>query len=104
MGNYRFAKVPSTGECITYENGQLGVPDNPIIPFVEGDGTGPDIWRAAVRVFDAAMEKAYGGARRVAWPGWKCSPGRRRSATAAIGYPRRRSTRWRSSASASRDR
>ena len=43
------------------------VPDVPIIPYVEGDGTGPDIWRAAVRVFDAAVEKAYGGTRRIAW-------------------------------------
>jgi isocitrate dehydrogenase len=67
MATYKFAKVPSNGERITYSNGQLGVPNNPIIPFVEGDGTGPDIWRAAVRVFDAAVEKAYGGARRVAW-------------------------------------
>src|SRR6185295_4989108 len=45
----------------------LEVPDNPIIPFIEGDGTGPDIWRASQRVFDAAVEKAYKGERRVAW-------------------------------------
>src|SRR4029079_6170441 len=67
MATYKFAKVPSQGERITYTNGQLGVPSNPIIPFVEGDGTGADIWRAAVRVFDAAVEKAFGGERRVAW-------------------------------------
>jgi len=67
MSTYKFATVPSTGERITYENGQLGVPNNPIIPFVEGDGTGADIWRAAVRVFDAAVKKAYDGTRRVAW-------------------------------------
>jgi isocitrate dehydrogenase len=67
MATYRFATVPTAGERITYENSRLGVPDNPIIPFVEGDGTGADIWRAAVRVFDAAVEKAYGGQRRVAW-------------------------------------
>src|SRR5262245_20833690 len=67
MANYSFATVPSQGERITYDNGQLGVPSNPIIPFVEGDGTGPDIWRAAVRVFDAAVEKAYAGERGVAW-------------------------------------
>jgi isocitrate dehydrogenase len=48
-------------------NGQLVVPDDPIIPFIEGDGTGPDIWRASVRVFDAAVHKAYGGKRRVEW-------------------------------------
>ncbi len=67
MTNYRFAKVPSKGERIAFEKGALKVPDNPIIPFVEGDGTGPDIWRASVRVFDAAVEKAFGGQRRVAW-------------------------------------
>src|SRR5215203_3042263 len=52
---------------ITITNGRLQVPDNPIIPFIEGDGTGPDIWRASVRVFDAAVAKAYGGTRRVQW-------------------------------------
>jgi len=52
---------------ITTSNGRLQVPDNPIIPFIEGDGTGPDIWRASVRVFDAAVEKAYGGRRQVQW-------------------------------------
>jgi len=52
---------------IARENGRLVVPDDPIIPFIEGDGTGPDIWRASVRVFDAAVQKAYGGKRRVAW-------------------------------------
>ena len=46
---------------------KLQVPDEPIIPFIEGDGTGPDIWRASVRVFDAAVEKAYGGKRKIAW-------------------------------------
>ena len=67
MPTYKFAKVPSAGERITYENGLLGVPANPIIPFIEGDGTGADIWRASVRVFDAAVEKAYKGERKVAW-------------------------------------
>src|SRR5512145_275499 len=52
---------------ITISNGRLQVPDNPVIPYIEGDGTGPDIWRASVRVFDAAVEKAYGGKRRVQW-------------------------------------
>src|SRR5947209_1393037 len=52
---------------IARKNGQLVVPDDPIIPFIEGDGTGPDIWRASVRVFDAAVQKAYGGKRRIAW-------------------------------------
>ncbi|HWH50555.1 MAG TPA: isocitrate dehydrogenase (NADP(+)) [Gemmatimonadaceae bacterium] len=67
MTTYKFARVPSTGERIAYENGALKVPHNPIIPYVEGDGTGADIWRASVRVFDAAIEKAFGGERRVAW-------------------------------------
>jgi isocitrate dehydrogenase len=52
---------------ITISNGILQVPDNPVIPYIEGDGTGPDIWRASVRVFDAAVDKAYGGKRRVQW-------------------------------------
>ena len=67
MPNYKFAKVPSAGERIGYEGSVLRVPDNPIVPYVEGDGTGADIWRASVRVFDAAVEKAYGGERRVHW-------------------------------------
>ena len=54
-------------EKITIENGNLIVPNNPIIPFIEGDGTGPDIWNASVRVFDAAVEKAYGGSRKIEW-------------------------------------
>ncbi len=55
------------GDPITIQNGRLQVPDHPIIPFVEGDGTGPDIWRASVRVFDAAVERAYGGRRKLMW-------------------------------------
>ena len=55
------------GEPITLRDGRLSVPDRPIIPFIEGDGTGPDIWRASVRVFDAAVKKAYGGKRAIAW-------------------------------------
>jgi len=58
--------VPN-GDIITITNGQLNVPDHPIIPFVEGDGTGPDIWRASVRLFDAAVEKAYNGERKMMW-------------------------------------
>jgi isocitrate dehydrogenase len=57
----------STGEMITCFNGELKVPDNPIIPFIEGDGTGPDIWAASVRVFDAAVEKCYGGSKKICW-------------------------------------
>jgi isocitrate dehydrogenase len=59
--------LTATGTAITMESGTLRVPDDPIIPFIEGDGTGPDIWRAAQRVFDAAVEKAYGGKKRIAW-------------------------------------
>ena len=55
------------GRTIRYEKGELTVPDNPIILFIEGDGTGPDIWRATRVVIDAAVEKAYGGARRIEW-------------------------------------
>jgi isocitrate dehydrogenase len=56
-----------TGEKIKKTGGQLSVPDNPIVPFIRGDGTGPDIWAASVRVFDAAVKKAYNGKRAVAW-------------------------------------
>jgi len=59
--------TPPAGEKIRIENGILRVPDHPVIPFIEGDGTGPDIWNASVRVFDAAVEKAYAGRRRIAW-------------------------------------
>src|SRR5256885_3203501 len=60
-------KIPQDGQAIEHKEGRLTVPDRPIIPFIEGDGTGPDIWRASQRVFDAAVEKAYGGKRRIAW-------------------------------------
>ena len=64
----RFALQPPTfGEPITMTGGRLNVPDNPIVPFIEGDGIGPDIWRASVRVLDAAVERAYGGGRKIAW-------------------------------------
>src|SRR5262245_34979945 len=59
-------KIPA-GEKITLSHGKLQVPEHPIVPFIEGDGTGPDIWRASVRVLDAAVEQAYGGKRRIAW-------------------------------------
>ncbi|MFI5256533.1 MAG: isocitrate dehydrogenase (NADP(+)) [Gemmatimonadales bacterium] len=67
MASYRYASRPSVGDAIAFENGVLRVPDNPVIPFVEGDGTGPDIWRASVRVFDAAIRLAYGSERHVSW-------------------------------------
>jgi len=65
--SYTNVKVPEGGTKISIENGKLNVPDNPIIPYVEGDGTGRDIWRASVRVMDAAVEKAYGGKRKIRW-------------------------------------
>ena len=64
---YTQVKVPAGGAKITIRDGNLQTPNNPIIPFVEGDGTGRDIWRASVRVFDAAVEKAYGGKRKIHW-------------------------------------
>ncbi|MBC9784671.1 isocitrate dehydrogenase (NADP(+)) [Heliobacterium chlorum] len=67
MAEYKYAQVPVQGEAIQYVNGKLQVPDQPIIPFIEGDGTGPDIWRASQAVFDAAVEKAYGGKKRISW-------------------------------------
>jgi len=65
--SYNGVPVPKDGAKITYANGKYNVPDNPIIPFIEGDGTGRDIWKASVRVFDAAVEKAYGGKRQIKW-------------------------------------
>ena len=67
MPTFTILKPPTDGTAITRKNGKLVVPDNPIIPFIEGDGTGPDIWRASVRVLDAAVAKAYGGKRRLVW-------------------------------------
>src|SRR5436309_482989 len=60
-------QVPKNAKAITISGGRLSVPDQPILPFIEGDGTGPDIWRASQRVLDAVVEKAYGGRRRIAW-------------------------------------
>ena len=69
---YTNVEVPAQGEKITIEAGKLHVPDNPIIPFVEGDGTGRDIWRASKRVLDAAVEKSYQGRRVIRFP-WQMS-------------------------------
>jgi isocitrate dehydrogenase len=67
-GHYSNVKVPSQGQPITMgQDGLLKVPNNPIIPFIEGDGTGPDIWRASVRVFDAAVAKVFKGEKKIAW-------------------------------------
>ena len=67
MAMFNGIEVPADGQKITVEGTTLKVPDNPIIPFIEGDGTGRDIWRASRRVFDAAVERAYAGRRRVVW-------------------------------------
>jgi isocitrate dehydrogenase len=64
---YAHAKVPASGGKMAVKDGKLQVPDQPIVPFIEGDGTGPDIWRASVRVFDAAVHRAYGGRRKIQW-------------------------------------
>ncbi len=67
MSKYKKIIVPNEGERITIQDEKLVVPDNPIIPFIEGDGTGPDIWFASKMVFDAAVQKAYGGKKKIVW-------------------------------------
>src|ERR1700757_2620254 len=66
-GSYNGVAVPANGKKIGYSAGKYDIPDNPIIPFIEGDGTGRDIWKASLRVFNAAVEKAYSGKRKIAW-------------------------------------
>jgi isocitrate dehydrogenase len=67
MPTYKKLTTPSGGSNISVSHGRLQVPDNPVIPYIEGDGTGPDIWRASQRVIDAAVAKAYGGRRSIVW-------------------------------------
>lgn len=67
MATYVKLAPPTNGQKISISNGKLNVPDNPILPFIEGDGTGPDIWRASQRVFDAAVAKAYTGKKKIVW-------------------------------------
>ncbi len=67
MKAFNNVPVPADGEPIQFQGGRFVIPDTPIIPFIEGDGTGPDIWRASQAVFDAAVAKVYGGKRRIAW-------------------------------------
>jgi isocitrate dehydrogenase len=67
MGAYARLTPPREGKKITVQNGKPSVPEQPIIPFIEGDGTGPDIWRASQMVFDTAVAKAYGGKRKIVW-------------------------------------
>src|SRR5687768_14406534 len=64
---YRHARVPDDGDAITVVDGEIRVPARPIIPFIEGDGTGPDIWRATSRVLEAAVKIAYQGERQIVW-------------------------------------
>ena len=64
---YKHIQIPKEGTKIALKNGNLVVPDNPIIPYIEGDGIGYDIWAAAVRVLDAAVEKAYGNKKKIHW-------------------------------------
>src|SRR5271170_6958057 len=67
MPNFKDVTPPANGQTISISGGKLNVPDRPILPFIEGDGTGPDIWKASVRVFDAAVEKAYKGKKKISW-------------------------------------
>jgi isocitrate dehydrogenase len=67
MAQYVKLTPPTSGQPIRFVNGKLNIPDQPIIPFIEGDGTGPDIWRASQRVFDAAVAKAYSGKKKIIW-------------------------------------
>jgi len=64
---YEKISPPATGTKITFQNGEPNVPDDPIVPYIRGDGTGIDLWPASQRVFDAAVEKAYGGKRKINW-------------------------------------
>ena len=67
MTTYQKLTRPTAGHAITVAGGKLVVPDDPIIPFIEGDGTGRDIWRASQKVFDAAVKRVYGGKRQIHW-------------------------------------
>jgi len=67
MPKYEHIEIPANGSPITLTHGKLNVPDQPVVPFIEGDGIGPDIWKSAVRVLDAAVEKAYQGQKKIAW-------------------------------------
>lgn len=83
MAKFEKFELPTEGEKITIDNGQLQVPNHPVIPFIEGDGTGRDIWKASKRVLDAAVEKAYNGTKRL--PGMKYSLVRKLSIHTASG-------------------
>ena len=102
VASYNNITVPAEGMPIGVKDGKFVVPDNPIIPFIEGDGTGPDIWRASRTVFDAAVARAYGGRRRVAW--YEVLAGEKAYREFEDGCPRTRSTPSASSTSPSRAR
>ena len=91
MSNSLDLTPPSDGEAITLDGDRLIVPDHPIVPFIEGDGRGPDIWQASVRVFDAAVSKAFDGVRHIAW--FELLAGERRRVWSTSGFPRKRSKR-----------
>jgi isocitrate dehydrogenase (NADP) (EC 1.1.1.42) len=65
--NYKFIKVPTEGDKIFSKNSEIDVPDHPIIPFIEGDGIGPDIWHATSRIIEAAVKKSYGAKKKIYW-------------------------------------
>jgi len=67
MGEYKTTNVPAGGAKMIMKDGVLQVPENPIVPYIPGDGTGPDIWNASERVFDTAVDKAYGGKKKIYW-------------------------------------
>ena len=67
MAGYKKIKVPSRGKKIVVKDNQLQVPDKPIIAFIEGDGIGPDIWKASKRVLEASVDKAYKGKKKIVW-------------------------------------
>jgi len=94
--------TPPAGDKISTSQGKLNVPDRPVIPFIRGDGTGPDIWAASVRVFDAAVEKAFDGKKKVSW--FEVSPDRRRRTNLMNGCRTTRSTHFANTSSASKDR
>ncbi len=84
MAQFENYEAPTQGEKITIQDGKLQVPNQPVIPFIEGDGTGPDIWAASRRVLDAAVEKAYKARRRL--PGMKCMQGRKLLTNTTTGF------------------
>ena len=65
--NYKFITVPTEGTKISFINSEINVPDHPIIPFIEGDGIGPDIWKATSRTIEAAVKKSYGVKKKIYW-------------------------------------